>query len=154
MSDEFYKAPDNKYYKSVEIYQADRRQKQLWNEIIRFICIELLKYDDKCVFPSLITRKLNEYKNYDREVILKTLHEIKGSVEYQFNQDGKFKDDTAKIFYLFAVIGNKINDVNKEYDRDKKELEQKVKIEENVDMNFKTGNLQNIAKDMSSWLDD
>ena len=35
---------DNKYYKDIQTYECDRKEKDLWHELIDYICINLLNY--------------------------------------------------------------------------------------------------------------
>jgi hypothetical protein len=152
-SDTFIKI-DGKYYKSQEVYDEDHKQKELWSEIIRYICEDLLKYQKGQVFPTLITKKLLELKYYDREVILETIKVKSNDILYQINQDGKFKDDTGKIFYIFAIIKNNINDIHKKwkYNQAQIRLSNNSNIEGNIN-NIGKENVQK-GKDLTKWLED
>lgn len=151
-SDEFIKI-GNKYYKSQEVYDIDHKQKSLWNGIIRFICEDLLGYQKGQVYPTLINRKLKELDFYDREVILKTFQLKKDDILYQLNQDGKFKDDNGRIFYMFAIINNCINDVNKEFKRSQiKPRKDTLKVD---DLNILENTIANHnIRDISTWLEE
>ena len=63
----------------------------------------------------------------------------------------EFKNESGKISYIFAIISNNINDVNKEYQWKKKNEEHEhhteiVDIPEEIPTPSK-------VKDISSWLD-
>lgn len=153
LSDVFIKV-GNKYYKSQEVYDNDRKDKDLWNEIVRYICEDLLGYQTGQVFPSLIPRKLAEYKFYNREVILKTFQLKSSDILYQINQDGKFDNEQSKIFYMFAIVKNSINDVYKQWKRDNKQA-----INKDKEDYIGTNDIENLGtsksgKDLSTWLED
>ena len=140
---------DNKYYKSQEIYEKHRKEKELWNEIIRYICEDLLGYASGQVFPSLVVKKLNEYKFYEREVILKAFKDKEKNILYQINQSGKFDNDNGKIFYMFAIIKNSINDTYKEWKREEKEIQNYKKEIRSIEI---LDTVKHENKDISSWL--
>jgi hypothetical protein len=151
-SDEFVKI-DGKYYKSQEIYDNDRKQKDLWNKIIKLVCEDLLGYDQCKVFPSLVIVKLKELKFYDREVIYETFMSQKDDILYWINQDGKFKDDAGKISYMFAIIKGHINEVDRQLKRDKTKLENTNKpIQIVSDMEIQQS--MSVGKDISKWLEE
>ena len=145
---------NNKYYKSMEIYENNRREKDLWNELIKYICDNFLGYEKGQPFPSLITRKLNELSFYKREVIMQTFKEKEKDILYQINQDNKLNNDQDKIFYMFAIIRNSINDVNKRFKRKQLTEVKQQKSEIDIETNIKELGTNKKGKDISSWLED
>ena len=113
---------DNKYYKSQEIYDESQKAKESFKKLIKYIGEELLGYETGQVYPSLVFKKLTEYKFYDNEVILKTFKLKEKDILYQINQDNKFKNDNGKVFYMFAIVKNAINDVHKEWLKEQKQI--------------------------------
>ena len=152
-SDTFIKI-DNKYYKDRETYENNRKEKDLWHELINYICINLLNYEKGQPFPSLVTRKLNEFSFYNREVILQSFKEKEKDILYQINQDCKFDNEQSKIFYMFAIVKNNINDVNKKWKRKQLTEVKQQKSEINIETNIEELGTSKKGKDISGWLED
>lgn len=144
---------DTKYYKSQEIYDEDRRCKDLHKKIVDTILNDFLDYQKGQIPSSLLFKKLKELEFYDNEVILRTIEQQSDTIKYWMRTKG-FQNDNGKISYLFAIIKGSINDVHKTWKREK-DLEQKLHNEDysipvNIDI---TANKQEI-KDLSKWLED
>lgn len=108
-SDTFVKI-NGKYYKSQEIYDDYCKEKNLRMKIIGKIYFDLLEYEPGQPFPTIAAKKLSELNFYSNEIILKTLESIIPSLKAIFRVK-KFKDDNAKISYIFAALKNHINDI-------------------------------------------
>ena len=142
-----------KYYKSQEIYDEDRRRKDLHKKIVDTILNDFLDYQQGQIPSSLLFKKLKELEFYDNEVILKTIEQQSDTIRYWMNNK-EFKNENGKIAYMFAIIKGSINDVYKDWKREK-DLERKLHREDysipiNIDI---TVNKQD-GKDLSKWLED
>lgn len=142
-----------KYYKSQEIYDEDRRRKDLHKKIVDTILNDFLDYQQGQIPSSLLFKKLKELEFYDNEVILKTIEQQSDTIRYWMNNK-EFKNDNGKIAYMFAIIKGSINDVYKDWKREK-DLERKLQgadynipIDMDVEVNKQEG------KDLSKWLED
>lgn len=142
-----------RYYKSQEVYDEDRRCKDLHKKIVDTILNEFLDYQQGQIPSSLLFKKLKELEFYDNEVILKTLYQQSDTIKYWMNNK-EFKNENGKIAYMFAIIKGGINDVYKDWKREK-DLERKLQgadynipIDMDVEVNKQEG------KDLSKWLED
>jgi len=142
-----------KYYKSQEIYDEDRRRKDLHKKIVDIILNDFLDYQQGQIPSSLLFKKLKELEFYDNEVILKTIEQQSDTIRYWMNNK-EFKNENGKIAYMFAIIKGSINDVYKDWKREK-DLERKLQgadynipIDMDVEVNKQEG------KDLSKWLED
>lgn len=142
-----------KYYKSQEIYDKDRRRKDLHKKIVDTILNEFLGYQQGQIPSSLLFKKLKELEFYDNEVILKTIEQQSDTIKYWMNNK-EFKNDNGKIAYMFAIIKGSINDIYKEWKREK-DLEQKLhKTDYNIPINIDIEINKQDGKDLSKWLED
>lgn len=142
-----------RYYKSQEVYDEDRRCKDLHKKIVDTILNEFLDYQQGQIPSSLLFKKLKELEFYDNEVILKTLYQQSDTIKYWMNNK-EFKNENGKVAYMFAIIKGCINDVYKDWKREK-DLERKLQgadynipIDMDVEVNKQEG------KDLSKWLED
>lgn len=163
-TDVFYK-PNNKvdnisdntkYFKSKEVYEQYRYQKDLRLKIMKELG-DLMGYitvkdgGSSQSYPTVITRKLKDLAFYGDEVILETIYECSDSIKWSFSNK-EFSNEYGKASYMMSIIVNNINDIYKR----KKQLtrqavkEDKTEIVENVDV-YSIGN-KSKARDISSWL--
>jgi hypothetical protein len=126
----FYKVND-KYYKSQEIYENDKLQKQLYKEIIDYVCNDFLNYKQGQIFPTSLTKKLKELSFYDNEVILKTLKTKSKEIDYWL-QNKTFDSDYGKVSYIFAIVKNSINDIYKQWKHEKDIIKREITIDTSV----------------------
>ena len=150
-SDTFYKAPDNHYYKSKQIYEQRQKRNQDYNQIKDIVCFEFLGYQKGQRFPTILTRKLNELSFYPNEVILETIQDQQENIIYWLNHKD-FNSDYNKIAYIFAIISNHINDVyqqwkQKQYAKQKSKEIEKIQVEDIRPSVHK-------CSDISNWLDE
>ena len=148
-SDTFVKIGSH-YYKSQAVYDQYRHEIDTRNAIVTRIANEFLGYQAGQKFPAYIQKKLNELNYYSYDVILKTIDKMSDKIMYYMNNK-EFKNESGKISYIFAIISNNINDVNKEYQWEKKNEEHEhhteiVDIPEEIPTPSK-------LKDISSSLD-
>lgn len=140
----------SKYYKSQEVYEADKKRKENRKSLIDFVCREFLGYGDGQPFPTSFPRKLKELSFYDDVVILETFKKSADDIHYQLEHKS-FTSEYNKIAYMIAVVKNRIADVNAERVRKEKQENKPVPTE------IECGNLSSIGtkkrgKDISNLL--
>ena len=150
-SDIFYKADNGLYYKSKELYEEYKTEAEYRRKIIDFFCIELLGYEKGCAFPTVLTKKLESLSAYSNKTIWATILYKEDDLRYWASVEGKFKNDYGKICYLFVIIVNSINEVQKMVKAKEKQLTSAVEIPPEIeDISNKT----NQNKDISKWLEE
>lgn len=149
--EQFYKAPNNRYFQSEAVYQAwleGRRKekarkekpkpqkkpgrttesyKKLCNTIAGLIGYDL---DGGQPMPTVVFRRLKELEFYSDEIIQMTLDEKRSAIQWAITNKN-FSDDTAKANYLMAIVRNNIAAV---YRREKDKTEKTVKEESRPDL--------------------
>lgn len=106
-SDEFYKAPNGKYYKSKELYESTMVQREYRTKILYLINSDILnKNTSNCA--SLIGKLINETglePNVIYESILQKVDYIKKIIK-ESNES-----DSTKIHSIFSIATNRLNKV-------------------------------------------
>lgn len=164
-TDVFYKpnnedenSTDNKkYFKSKEVYEQYRYQKDLRLKIMKELG-DLMGYvtvkdgGSSQAYPTSITRKLKELSFYGDEIILDTIYECTEPIKWAF-ANKEFSSEYGKGSYMMSIIVNNINDIYKRKKQAERKAakEKKTEIVENVDV-YQIGN-KSKARDISSWLD-
>jgi hypothetical protein len=153
----FYKAPNGKYYKSEEMYKAWEKEKDDRKYISEMIATDFLGYVEGQVFPTFIFKKLKELEFYGYDIIKTTIERCRTSIEYAMSNK-VFKNDNARISYIFAIIRNNINDIYKEHVINEKTIENQEKHVTNFEVTdeyaiMNIGSKQK-AKDISEFLED
>ena len=126
--DEYYKAPNGRYFKSEAIYQAwmagRRKKKAEMNQAKHYdkpgrtaesykkICDTLADFIGyECgghqPMPTVVFRKLKELDFYSDEIIQQTMDENRSAIQWAMTNK-KFTDDSAKAAYMMAIIRNSI----------------------------------------------
>jgi len=155
-ADSFYHAPDKHYYKTKEIYENKIKESEARKQIIDTICFDFLDYQKGQVFPKVLTSKLKELSFYSNQTILKTIKECRENIIYWMNKKD-FDSDYGKISYIFAIIKNKINDVYREEQRQKRqESKAKEALENQIinDVDIANISVHHDTKDISKWLEE
>lgn len=121
-----WKAPDGKYYSSQGAF------KHLENEkMYRQKCLEelgnILGYKDGQKFPTIVAKRIKEYKVYGYDTVLQTILDKKQVILYNLCNK-TFASEYNKVSYIMAIITNSINDVYKR----KKTEEKDVRVNESV----------------------
>lgn len=121
-----WKAPDGKYYSSQGAF------KHLENEkMYRQKCLEelgnILGYKDGQKFPTIVAKRIKEYKAYGYDTVLQTILDKKQIILYNLCNK-TFASEYNKVSYIMAIITNSINDVYKR----KKTEEKDVRVNESV----------------------
>lgn len=150
-SDIFYKADNGLYYKSKELYEEYKQEAEYRRKIIDFFCIELLGYEKGCTFPTVLTKKLESLSAYSYKTIWATILYKEEDLRYWASVEDKFKNDYGKICYLFVIIVNSINEVQKKIKAQKRAYTPTVETPPEIeDISNKT----NQNKDISQWLEE
>ena len=150
-SDIFYKADNGLYYKSKELYEEYKQEAEYRRKIIDFFCIELLGYKKGCAFPTILTKKLESLSAYSNKTIWATILYKEEDLRYWASVEDKFKNDYGKICYLFVIIVNHINEVQKKIKAQKRAYTPTVELPPEIeDISNKT----NQNKDISKWLEE
>ena len=150
-SDIFYKADNGLYYKSKELYEEYKQEAEYRRKIIDFFCIELLGYEKGCTFPTVLTKKLESLSAYSYKTIWATILYKEEDLRYWASVEDKFKNDYGKICYLFVIIVNHINEVQKKIKAQKRVYTPTVELPPEIeDISNKT----NQNKDISKWLEE
>ena len=172
--DTYYKAPNSRYFKSEEIYEAwmagRRKEKAKQNkpvphgkpgrttESYKRICdtiADMIGYDPDGgqPMPTIVFRRLKELDYYSDEIIQKTLDESANSIRWAMEHKG-FESDVGRASYMMAIVRNNIAEV----DRREKQKKDTICREEkgNPDLDTMT-DLENIgvvhkSHDVSSLL--
>lgn len=145
------------YYKNQYVYDEDKRLKEERKQLIDYICKTFLGYNNGQPFPSSLLKKLNELSYYDNAVIMETFKQCKDNILYWLNCK-EFSSEYGKISYIFAIIGNRVADVNKKYVRVNKMIEDQQKNIADIELSderkmLNIGTKQK-AKDISEFLED
>lgn len=145
------------YYKSQEIYDNDKKERELRKElrdkILKIIIEDFLEFAPGQPFPTQVTKKLSELKFYSDDVILKTIEKNYDNIKF-FMKNKEFKNDYGRICYIFAIIGNNISDVYKAEMRTQRRLENKKSkdVEDLFPATNSNSKLKNNTNDISSFL--
>ena len=111
----------------------------------------MLGYEEGCTFPTVLTKKLESLSAYSNKTIWATILYKEEDLRYWASVEGKFKNDFGKICYLFVIIVNSINEVQKMVKAKENQLTSAVEIPPEIeDISNKT----NQNKDISKWLEE
>lgn len=143
----------NHYYKSQAVYEKYRHEIDTRKEIISLVATKFLGYQNGQKFPAYIQKKLNEFSFYSYDVILKTFEKCSDSIVYYMSKK-EFRNESGKIAYIFAVLSNNINDVNKEFEWSKKAAKKEEKAEVNSEQGINMIRPVSKVKNVSAWLDE
>lgn len=171
--DQYYKAPNKRYFQSEAVYQAwlaGRRQEKAkknrpapqkkpgrTTESYKKLCdtiADFIGYDPEGgqPMPTIVFRKLKELDFYSDEIIQQTMDENAKSIQWAM-QNKRFEDDAGKASYLMAIIRNKIGAVYRR-EKDKANKAVKEKNEPSLDTMIDLSNIGAVhkANDVSSLL--
>lgn len=145
-----YKAENGKYYTSENAYLIIKTNKEYRQKCIDKIA-EVLDYQLGMKLPTVTFKKLNEFEVYGYDVVYETIIQQSGAIDWAL-QNKQFNQETAKIFYIMAIIQNNImteykKKIAKNKQQDKKITTIDVEIED-----IKVTSKQ--TKDISKWLED
>ena len=100
---------------------------------------------------KVLTKKLESLSAYSNKTVWATILYKEEDLRYWASVEGKFKNDFGKICYLFVIIVNSINEVQKMVKAKENQLTSAVEIPPEIeDISNKT----NQNKDISKWLEE
>lgn len=160
--DTYYKAPNGRYFKSEEIYEAwmagRRKEKAKQNkprhyekpgrtpESYKKLCdtiADMIGYDPGGgqPMPTIVFRRLKELDYYSDEIIQETLDEKADAIRWAM-ENKAFENDSGRACYLMAIVRNNIAEV----ERREKEKKKARRDEEHNNPNLDTMvDLENIG---------
>lgn len=104
-SEELFKAPNKKYYSSKEAWERIEQNKIYRQKCIDFL-MDLLGYKPGMKLPTVTFKMIKEYEEpYGLDVLYATMVSQRQSCEWAL-MNKSFAQETAKIFYLFAIFQN------------------------------------------------
>ena len=141
----------NKYYKSQEVYDKEQQRKENYRKLIDYICSTFLGYRDGQPFPPALPKLLKKLNYYDSEVIHEAFVQSEKDILYWLTHK-QFSSQYSKMAYMFAIIENKVGDVDKQMRRKlTQERESKKRSEASVVFSEARSNIG--GKDISQFLD-
>lgn len=128
-SDTFYKVTDDKgkskYYCNELELNNFNLEKEKFKELMRYIAMEVLNYQDGQIVPPTIVKRIRTMNNfYDYEVIHECFKDNKENIQYWISNKN-FDSEFGMANYIMRIIENNINDVYNKW-KHKKVTEQKT----------------------------
>lgn len=119
------------------------------------LLLTLLGYAPGEPYPSLLGVKLRGLAYYDAEVIYETVKNCAEAIQWSFEHKN-FESTQHKIFYMFAIISNKIGDINKQITYQNKMKMKDVSTEQHINQIVDIENIGTTKRgnDISSFLED
>jgi len=149
-SDVFYRADNGEYYKSKEIYDIYVYEKKCRIILIDKL-IDIMGYKNMTQFPTVLSKEVKIlHETYSYGVILKTFNHCNKNIQYALSNKN-FGNEYGKIKYIFAIIKNNINDIDKQESR-KLIVENTKKVDVDI-INNNTSNTKT-HKDLTNFLGD
>ena len=149
-SDIFYKSSDGKWFKSESVYHNWQRNTKYY-KLCKEMLLNYLGIGEGEPFPTLLTKKLKEYKTIGYNILYSTIIENSRSIEWAL-QNKNFRNLTGKIMYIFAIISNHIYDVKNREIVKEKMLNSKPKNAELFANEFDIVSNPEV-KNISQWLE-
>lgn len=140
------------YYKSQEIYDADKKKKRDRLALVDYVCHEFLNYEEGAPFSTFLPRKLQELKYYDDELILQVFKEQADTIHRCF-EVMQFPNELNKISYMIGIVRNALPDALSRCRREEKQRAQTVRPEE-FSLNVMEQTPRKKGKDLSRWLEE
>lgn len=135
LSDEFFKAPNGKYYKTEQIYLHWKHESDDRKKCIELIC-DYADYRGENYAPTFLNKMIADFGHvFGYGVLLQTIQDCESSFRWA-NDNKEFKNEFGRLSYYQSIIGNHIADVYKEQERIR-EQESRIRltpIEEFVDV--------------------
>lgn len=171
--DEYYKAPNGRYFKSESIYEAwmagRRKERARKNSMPHYekpgrtpesykkLCstiANLIGYDPEGgqPMPTVVFRRLKELDYYSDEVIQKTLNAEADNIRWAMTNKS-FDNDIGRASYLMAIVRNNIAEVDR-HEKNKKETVRKEENNPDIDTMVDLENIGAVHtnRDVSSLL--
>ena len=124
----------NSYYCSESEYIAERKEIESYKNLLSYISIEVLGYEEKQIIPPVLTKKINELReSYKDEVIYQCFKDNADNIKYWLTVKD-FRNEFGMASYIMAIINSKINDTYKEWKENQKRLMQQNKEVDDIDI--------------------
>lgn len=151
--DEYYKAPNGRYFKSENIYEAwmAGRRKEMarknkpahqakpgrTTESYKKLCgtiADMIGYDPGGgqPMPTIVFRRLKELDYYPDEIIQETLDEKAEAIRWAMGHK-EFENDSGRASYLMAIVRNNIAEVERREKKKKETRRSEEKDNPNLD---------------------
>lgn len=140
------------YYKTQEIYDADKKKRQNRLDLIDYVCREFLNYEEGAPFSTFLPRKLQELEYYDDELVLQVFKEQADIIHQRF-EVMQFPNELNKISYMIGIVRNALPDALRCRRREEKQRMRPILAEE-----FSLNDMEQMpikkGKDLSCWLEE
>lgn len=156
-TDETFVKINGRWYKSLEIYNEDRLNKESYSKAKDLVFFELLGHESGDKYPNFLTKMLREFGSYGNVVILRTLEENKDFM-LNYISSHEFNTDVGKLQFISAILSNNLNDVRRKVRKEKEELKKLEKSSEEFDITLEGMNTsieqtpKQKVKDVTSFL--
>lgn len=148
-SNEFFRAPNGKYYKTEEVYNEWQRTVGLRRKCIDELA-DIAGYNKEVIIPTYLNKMLNEIGDkVGFDVLLETIHRNQKGFEWA-NENREFHNEIARINYYRSIILNNVVEVYKEAQIDKEQAKRENDFVPPDDL--KAGKIGGKGKDLSSLL--
>ena len=156
----FFKVTDQKgkntYYCSESEYENFINEKNKRKELLEYVAIEVLNYEEGQIVNPIMVRKISElHKFYDYEVIQECFKVNLDSIQYWMNNKN-FTNEYGMVSYIMKIIEGNINDIfNSWKHKQRQQVRQSnetINLEIINDMTAKTGTKK--KDDILSFLDE
>lgn len=101
-----YKAPNGKYYTSLEGYENLLKENREREKTINSIA-EFLEYPEGAKLPGVTYRKLKELEPFGYSTVFEVICENARSIEWAM-QNKDFANDAGRVMYIFGIVRNNI----------------------------------------------
>lgn len=148
-SDDFFKAPNGKYYKSEEVYQQWKRTSKLRNQCISTLC-DVAGYNENIVVPTFLNKMVNDLGNkVGFDVLNETIQRHYKDFVWA-NEHKEFTTEINRLFYYQSIIKNNVVDVYQEYQDRKDQQRREDSFVPPDDLN--AGHIVKRGKDLTTLL--
>lgn len=147
----FYKVTDekgkSKYYCNKEEYDNMISERNKRTELLKYIAIEVLNYEEDQIVPPVITKKIKEMNSfYDYEVIHECFKMNKETIQYWITNKN-FDSEYGMASYIMRIIENNINDVYNKWKHSKKTEQKQENNSLDLEMINEINNNHKIERD-------
>lgn len=137
-TDTFYKVTDqkglNKYYCSKEEYDTYKIEQEKRHDLMEYVAIEVLNYEEGQIVPPVMVRKIGElHKFYAYEVIKECFVKQKDDITYWMNAKN-FQNEYNMVCYIMKIIEGNINDTYIKWKHQKKQSTKMEYADSSVDI--------------------
>ena len=152
-SDTFVKI-DGHYYKSEEVYEADKKKKADRLALIDYVCREFLGYSDGQPFSTFLPRKLQELSYYSDALILHVFQEQATIIHDCLNRM-TFPNELNKISYIVGIVRNALPEALQKQERESRQEQLAAsRLQNNEELTIVQTPVERRKNDISCWLEE